>query len=306
MKNFLKRLFDTVTFIKVMAVCLSASYFVFWFYRFFNLPYVDYIYPIFDILLLPIKSVIETVQIDGGRVNEMGYLGVGFFMIFLAWLFSRFEAMVVEMDRRYDLKVLYDKQKLQRKANEEMTNEYVNTMNQYDNFSVLIVYKIDFLNELIAQTNNLTIPQAQANAYNETANYIRKNCPKLGLKLDMNYIFIKGKGYENFDETLGQILNGIKMAKIRSEKDFIKLDFSLVLDSQTNDIESTRSFEELMEIANAGYYNKAVVTPIFKHRFDLIKEKSKYTTDMLGFSANRKNQKGNSELYIIKTKPTFI
>ena len=67
------KIYNFFSFLKVASIVIAALYSVFWFYRFFNLPFTDIIYPVFDFFITPIKQTIETQNTFNGAVIEMGY-----------------------------------------------------------------------------------------------------------------------------------------------------------------------------------------------------------------------------------------
>lgn len=306
MKKLIKKIFDIVTFIKVATICTAAIYFGFWFYRFFNLGYVDYIYPFFDFLISPLKAIVETVQYDGDRVNETGYIIFGIIMLVVSFLFAQIEKLVVELDRRYDLSVLAKKQKRQKIVNEILEKNYSEKIEKYDCLNILISYTPEFLNELVAQNINMTLEKGLSEAYNKTILYLKNNFKNALINNTNEGIFISITGFMEFDNIIDIILNGIKQVKSEAEKKYINLKFLFTLDVQEPNVGLSTSFRKLVKIASVKYYGKAVGTSIFNMRFELMKDKSKYTTEVLGFSAKENSNEDNTDLYLLKTKTRFI
>lgn len=304
MKKFLEIQYIVFGLLKVASVCIAALYSVFWFYRFFNLPFVDYLVPIFDFPINLVPLPIATLQIHGDHVVENAYFGMGIILAFVAFIFSRLEVMAARIQEKYDALTFAKKQQAEIKMNEELEREYVANLLRYKYFSILIKYRIKYINEIIAQNNSLTIVDVAADSYTETASYIRRMLPHLGVKQNKASLFIRVVGFKDFDEIMGDVLNAIKLVRAKNEKNAMSTEFSILLDAQKTEEECSESYKSLTKIAESGYYEKAVVTAFFKARFDLIKNDSKFMIDTLGFSvSDRSKTEDGTELFVLKTKP---
>lgn len=305
MKTTLRKLFEFFNILKVASMTLAALYLLFWFYRFFNFPLTDILYPIFDFFITPIKAMFETVQIYNGAVIEMGYFIMGVFLIFVSFVFGKIENFVLELERRNELMELALKQKMQNKINAEMEKEYTNEILNYKYFSAFVIYKISYFNELAAMQDKISLSNIIDRSYKNTTSLIRQYEPKVVSDKYGASVFIREADFENCDDIITSIIEAIKVVKKQNANDNIKTDFMIVLDAQADKKASYKSYETLVKVSGMDYFNKAIVTASFKARFDLIKDKSIYMTDTLGYAAVDKVGDG-SELYLLKTKPDKI
>ncbi len=308
MKEFYRNLFEFVSFLKVACICLASLYLIFWFYRFFNLPLTGFMRPFFDFFVIPIKSMFSTEQTFNNAVIEMAYFIMGIILACLSFILGRIEDLVVELDRRYDIKELVKKQMLEKQVNKELERAHIENLLKYRFFSIYLAYKINFANEVVAASNGVPLSALIEKSYNNTISLIKQRVPDLNVEKYGASIFIRGNWVKNFDEIIEYILDAIKVVKVQNYQVAANTTFLLAMDAQTDKISSDKSFETLVKIAGMEYYGKAVVTLPFKIRFDLIQKDSIFMTDAIGYAVmdENKNEEEDSELYLLKSKPRQI
>ena len=307
MKKIYKALFDTFSFLKVASMCLAGFYLIFWFYRFLNFPFADTLAIFFDFFINPIRQNWPTTQFYANRIIEMAYFIGAIFLLIMTFIFARLEDLIIELDRRYDIKDLAVRKIVQEKVNKELQDENTKNLLRYKYFSCYLRFRVDYINEIIAQRSTIALNKSLERAYRNVVSLF-KQWSDDGTEADHwgNSVFIRCNNFENFDNVMGHILEAIKVVKSQNSKDAIKTDFMLILDSQTMKTTCDKSYETLVKISDMEAYNKAIVTLQFKVRFDLIAHKSKFMTDVLGFSVIGDKSLRGQELYVLKTKSQSV
>lgn len=307
MKKIIEKIYATVAFLKVLSLVLGAAFAVFWFYRFFNMPYANAMTIFFDIpskiIVFPFDTFFTT---EKGNVIENAYFIDGILCIILAIVFHFFEFVVLEIQRIYELSVINTKQNLEKKINTELKNEYYKNLANYTFFSLYIKLETTFINEILANHNLAKPDEILEKTYKDMAEFIKAAYPSFTVRSSNEYIFVSGKDFSNFEKFLSKVLNALKHLKDKNEKVFINTNFIIVIDAQTSKEKSMASLRKLKEIADAKYQNSAIVTLEFKMCFELLKSE-KFEIDLLGYVAGgEKHTLTDTDLYRIKTKKIFI
>lgn len=306
MKKLYFTLFAVFQILKIATLGVSALYLLFWFYRFFNFPFAETLSYIFNFFIMPITNNFPTTQIHGGHIAEYGYFIMGILLCGVVFIFAKLEDLMIALDRRYDIKDIAKKQIMQDKLNKELHKEMVMDILGYRYFSTYVKFKIDFVNEIIANTNAVSIADAKTRSYANFVTLMKQWMPNLSVVKNGDSAFISGLWQNNFDDVITYILEAVKTVRIQNNKDAIKTDFLIIFDAQTNKKTSENSYSMLNSMSNMEYYNRALATSAFKARFDLIQAASKFMTDILGFSVLNDNKKDDSEIFILKSKPNKI
>ncbi len=306
MKKIYFTLFAIFQTLKVLTLGLSALYLIFWFYRFFNFPFAESLAVIFDFFIKPITMFFPTTQVHNGHIAEYGYFIMGLILCVVVFIFARLEDLMIILDRRYDIKDIVQKQIMQDELNKELHKEMVLDIVAFKYFSVYVKFRVDFINEIIASTNKVKLPEAKLRSYNNFINIVKQKMPRLYASKKGDSAFVVGIGFSDFDNVIINILNAIKTVREQNNKDAIKTDFLIIFDAQTDKKTNENSYYKLNSIGDMEYYNKALVTSAFKARFDLIQAGSKFMTDILGFSVMNDKKGDDSDIYILKTKPNKI
>lgn len=301
MRNFLEKTYAFFVFMKVGVLCLGALFLLFWFYRFFNLPFTQTLAPIFDLPTKLFPLPLETFEIYENHEVQNAYFVDGIVCAIIAFIFWIFEKISLELQRRYEIFDVRRKSKLEKLVNEELKQEYEKDVFEYKYYSILLSFKTAYVSEVLGQGSKVTPDSALELAYTLTVRHLKKVMPSLIIKTGKNTIFILGKSIEEFEKVLTQILNVIVAVKNENKKSFIDTDFIIVCDSQKTQDASLASFSTLNKIANSDYYNKAIVTLPFKIRFEFLKSE-KFRIDILGTSATDKSDDDEAlDIYILKS-----
>ncbi len=288
--------------LKIVSLTIAALYSIFWFYRFFNLPFSDTLALFFNFFANPVINMFPTTQIHGNHVAEYAYFIAGIFFCILTFIFARLEDLMIILDRRYDIKTAVKKQILEEKMNKELKEEAAADILTYKYYSVLVQFKVAYISELISTTNPVTLEEAALRSYTNFVSLIKQWLPYTDAVQKGESVFITGKGFDDFDNTLDYILEAVKTVKIQNNNDAIGTDFIIAMDAQTSRANSYSSYNRLKALIETKYYNKALITSFFKARFEMIQEASKFTSDLLGFSALDGRKIEDSNLYILRSK----
>lgn len=306
MKKVYKFFFDLFSFLKVASICLAGFYLIFWFYRFLNFPFAETLAHIFDFFTYPIRASFPTTQFYEGRIIEMAYFVQAVILLIAMFIFARIEDLIIELDRRHDIRDLAVRKIVQDKVNKELQDENVKNLMRYKYFSCYVRFRVDYVNEIIAQRSTIALNKSLERAYRNMVSLLKQWAPEVEVDHWGNSVFIRHNNFEEFDEVMTHILEAIKVVKSQNSKDAIKTDFMIILDAQTMKASCDKSYETLVKISDMEAYNKAIVTLQFKVRFDLIARKSKYMTDVLGFSVIGDKSFSGQELYVLKTKTSAV
>ncbi len=310
MKDIYRLIFNIINTVKVLCLILAAAYFVFWFYRFFSLLGAQEISAFFDILVMPIHATVgDTIHIseENGGIAEMAYLIIGGIFIAFAIICHLLEGCVVEFNRTSDLNALKKRQELQNRVNQELKQEHIKSLLRYNYFSALIRFKVAYASEVTAMSGEFPPAQILDESYFDVANLIKRKVPQLKVIKYNDSVFVSGSLQETFDYVIDAFISSIKYVKNQNAQNKVRTDFSIVLDAQVDKASSENSLRELVRVADMEYYNKAVTTLAFKVRFDLMQEKSRYQTDVLGWSVAKSGAKNhNEEIFLFRTKPLTI
>lgn len=306
MRKFLSKLIETVAFMKVLLMALGAFYAVFWMYRFFELPFYDYIALVLDFPNNLFPWPIETMSVYKGHVVQNAYFIDAVACAILSYIFTFVEKGAYEIKRRYEIMDVNKKRQLQDQMNKELEKEYLQSMNQYDFFSLYIKYKVRHISTILSANNPYTPEMILERSYNTTFDYIKKALPSVYVKQNKDSIFLYCRDFNSFDSVITKILSAIKSVKKNNANVFMETGFIITGDACNNQESAMASSKNLEILANCGYYNKAIVTTTFKTRFDLLKSE-KFEVDILGFATNSvKLASDESDIYVLKSKPKQI
>ncbi|MCD8024174.1 MAG: hypothetical protein LUE64_01420 [Candidatus Gastranaerophilales bacterium] len=297
-----KKISNILNWLKVAAVLTAVFFALFWFYRFFNLPFAENISSCVDILLVPVKAHINTIKVADNHILEFGYVGLSVLFAFLSFMFGKLVFLNEILEQKWLISDMEKRQLDEEELNQKLEKDYYDELRRYKFFSVYLKYKIEYINEVIAQNNAYTIAEIVQRSYKNTADYIRKKRPEMGLRVNKASIFARNSGYNDFDKCLIAILGAIKETIEQNEHDSMSTKFLFVIDAQRTDYESSKSHLRMAKIADSLYYDKAVATSAFKQRFDLIQPKSKFKIELLGVAALDSNNNDTEELYVLKSK----
>lgn len=306
MRKFLSKLIETVAFMKVLLMALGAFYAVFWMYRFFEFPFYDYIALVLDFPNNLFPWPIETMSVYKGHVVQNAYFIDAVVCAILSYIFTFVEKGAYEIKRRYEIMDVNKKRRLQDQMNKELEKEYLQSMNQYDFFSLYIKYKVRHISTILSANNPYTPEMILERSYNTTFDYIKKALPSVYVKQNKDSIFLYCRDFNSFDSVITKILSAIKSVKKNNANVFMETGFIITGDACNNQESAMASSKNLEILANCGYYNKAIVTTTFKTRFDLLKSE-KFEVDILGFATNSvKLASDESDIYVLKSKPKQI
>ncbi len=306
MKKFLKHLTEFISILKTGAMTLGALYLVFWFYRFFELPFVDILCKFFDFPNNFIVFPIETMSMYKGHIVQNAYFIYGIICAVISFIFSLLEKLSYELQRRYDMYDVSQKHKLEENINKELEQEYTQDVRKYCFFSIYIKYKLNYISDVLSSSNPYTTEGITTRSYDSTFDFIKKNLPFVFVKQNKDSIFLYTSKFDLFESVIEKILYSIKQNKKNNTNAYMDTDFLIVCDAQKSEASAANSYSELVRIANFEYYNRAVVTTTFKTRFELLKSE-KFVVDILGFaSGGRKDTALDSDIYILKPKPKQV
>lgn len=307
MKKLLEKAYATTAFLKVALLVLGAAFAVFWFYRFFNMPYANAMTIFFDIpskiIVFPFETFSTT---EKGNVIENAYFIDGILCIIFSVILRFFEFLLLEAQRLYDIFALKARHNLEKKVNTELKEEYYKNLYNYTFFSLYIKLETSFINEVLANYNSIKLDEVLEKTYADTAEFIKTAFPSFTVRSSKEYVFVSGKDFAKFEKFLTKVLSALKYLKDKNEKAFVKTKFAIVIDAQTSKEKSLTSFRKLKEIADSNYQNSAIVTLEFKMRFELLKSE-KFEIDLLGYVASgERHSLNDTDLYQIKTKKKFV
>ena len=303
MRKFLDKLVEFIAFIKVSMMSLGALYLIFWFYRFFNLPYNDLMAAFFDFPNNLFPWPIETMSVYKGHIVQNAYFVDGIICAILSYIFSLVEKIGYEVQRKYEISNLKQKRKMEEDMNKELKRSYMADLYRYDYFSLLIKYKVKYISEVLSINNPYTPENMLKRSYDTTFDYLKKNLPTLKILQNTNYIYIYGGGFNNFEMVITKVLDCIKGIKKNNGSAYMNTDFLIAGDAHTSENIALEALSELEKTANSEYYNRAIMTAAFKARFDLLNSQ-KFIVDILGFSSGgRKDSANDKDIYILKSKP---
>ena len=303
MRKFLNKLVEFIAFIKVALMSLGALYLLFWFYRFFDLPYNDLFAAFFDFPNNLFPWPIETMSVYKGHVVQNAYFVDGIVCAILSWIFSIIEKIGYEVQRRYEIANLKEKRKLEENLNRELKRSYMSDLYRYDYFSLLIKYKVKYISEVLSMNNPYTPENILKRSYDTTFDYLKKSLPMAKIMQNKNSVYLYSNGFNNFEAFITKVLDCIKGIKKNNNNAYMDTDFLIIGDVHTSENNALEAMGELQKTADSEYYNRAIMTATFKARFDLLNSQ-KFVVDILGFSSDgRKDSTNDKDIYVLKSKP---
>ena len=303
MRKVLDRLYKFAMWTRVIFMVLAALFILFWLYKFLRLPFSNELAILFDLPSKLYELPFETLQYYKGREIQHAYFINSLIFAFISFIFYLITNFVQELQRRYEINDLQKRKVLQEEMNKNLKQEYMDGLYKYDFISAYLKFELDYVTEILANNNPTTIEAATKRTYDYVYESIKKYFPQAHIRRDDGYIFLIYKGFDNLENFVDMIIGTIKSAKKLNEKDYIALKFTIVLDVQTTEAEALSTFNNLNEVANSNYKNKALATLTFKTRFDLLNS-SNYLMDILGYaSSNNFDTVQEGDIYVLKSKP---
>ena len=303
MRKFLDRAYKFAMWARVVFMTLAALFVLFWLYRFLRFPFSNELAILFDLPSKLYSLPFETLQYYKGREIQHSYFINSLIFAFISFVFYLITNFLQEAQRKYEISDLQRRKALQEEVNKSLKQEYTDGLYQYDYISAYIKLELNYVSEIFANNNPVSIEEATKRSYNYAYEAIMKYLPQAHIKKEENYIFLTYKGFNEIDNFVNMIITTIKGARKINEKDYFALNFAIAMDAQATEAEAISSFRKLSEIAGSNYKNKALTTLGFKTRFELLNS-SNYTMDILGYaSSDNFDTVREGDIYVLKSKP---